>query len=345
METSRAIVVKKFGSYDVLSVEHFALPPLEGNVEVKVEYGGVNFADLYTRQGLMHNKKLPFVLGMECVGTIVKIGAENTQLKVGQHVICYDYHCGMYRDVVRVTPDKCYPLPDHVTWEEGAAIFVNYLTAYFSIIELGNLRQNETVLILSCGGGVGWAGTQLAKTVPGVTVVGTTAPFKHPEVKANGVDITLTLDENFQKEITKECPQGFDLILSNYAGPLYGFLKTLLKPLGRIVLIGANNLIQNEQKLSIFTLLKGWLTTKNVDLEELITRNRVAAGLHLGTLIEKDPGRVRDALGVIFKMMEEKKLKVKIDSVHPMEKIVDATKLLAERKNVGKVLISMKQDG
>ncbi|XP_044252656.1 synaptic vesicle membrane protein VAT-1 homolog isoform X2 [Tribolium madens] len=343
METSKAIVVKKFGSYDVLSVEQFGLPPLAGNVEVKVEYGGVNFADLYTRQGLMHNKKLPFVLGMECVGTVAAIGAENTHLKVGQRVICYDYHCGMYRDVIRVTPDKCYPLPDHLTWEEGAALFVNYLTAYFSIIELGNLRQNETVLILSCGGGVGWAATQLAKTITGVTVVGTTAPFKHPQVKENGVDVTLTLDENFQKEITKECPQGFDLILSNYAGPLYGFLQTLLKPLGRIVLIGANNLIQNEQKLSVFTLLKGWLTTKNVQLEELITHNRVAAGLHLGTLIEKDAGRVRNALGKIFKMVEEKKLKVKIDSVHPMEKIVEATKLLAERKNVGKVLISMKE--
>lgn len=74
---------------------------------------------------------------------------------MGQRVICYDYHCGMYRDVLRVAPDKVYPLPDYISWEEGAAIFVNYLTAYFSIIELGNLRKNETVLVLSCGGEFG----------------------------------------------------------------------------------------------------------------------------------------------------------------------------------------------
>lgn len=190
---------------------------------------------------------------------------------------------------------------------------------------------------------MGWAATQLAKNIEGVTIVGTTAPAKHSQVKENGVDTVLTLNENFQKEIIKQCPEGFDLILSNYAGPLYTFLESLLKPLGRIVLIGANNLIQNEQKLSPFTLFKGWLTTRNVHLEELIVGNRVAAGLHLGTLIEKSSGKVREALEKIFKMIEEKKLKVKIHSVHPMEKIVEATKLLADRKNVGKVLISMKE--
>lgn len=67
-------------------------------------------------------------------------------------MICYDYHCGMYREAVRVSPDKCYPLPDHISTEEGAGVFVNYLTAYFSLIELGNLKKDETVLILSCGG-------------------------------------------------------------------------------------------------------------------------------------------------------------------------------------------------
>ncbi|XP_063904058.1 synaptic vesicle membrane protein VAT-1 homolog [Zophobas morio] len=344
METSKAVVVKKFGNYDVLSVEQFEQPALDGRIEVKVEYGGVNFADLYTRQGLMYQKKLPFVLGMECVGTITAVGVESTDLQVGQRVICYDYHCGMYRDVLRVAPDKIYPLPDYITFEQGAAIFVNYLTAYFSIIELGNLKQNQTVLIISCGGGVGWAATQLSKNIDGVTVVGTTSPEKYPEVQKNGVDKTLTLDSDCEKNLAQMCPGGFDLILSTYAGPLYGFLETQLKPLGRIVLIGANNLIQNENKLSVLTFLKGWWTTKNVRLEDLIVYNRVAAGLHLGTLIDKDPERVRDALRKIFEMVKEEKLRVKIHEVLPMERVVEATKLLAQRKNVGKVLISMRTE-
>ena len=64
-------------------MEQFEQPALDGRIEVKVEYGGVNFADLYTRQGLMYQKKLPFVLGMECVGTITAVGVESTDLQVG----------------------------------------------------------------------------------------------------------------------------------------------------------------------------------------------------------------------------------------------------------------------
>ncbi|RZC35906.1 synaptic vesicle membrane protein VAT-1 -like [Asbolus verrucosus] len=343
MDTTKSIVVKKFGGYDALSVEQFKLPPLEDKIQVQVEYGGVNFADLYTRQGLMYDKKLPFVLGMECVGTITAIGSTKTDLKVGQRVICYDYHGGMYRETVHVSEDKCYPLPDHIGTKEGAGIFVNYVTAYFSVMELGNLKKNQTILLLSCGGGVGWAATQLAKTVEGVKIYGTTSSDKHAEVKTNGVDVALTITETFQKDVQEACPEGFDFILSNQSGPIFTFLQTLLKPLGRIVLIGANNLIQNEQRLSAFSLIRAWLKTKNVSLEALITQNRVVAGLHLGTLIEKDPGKVKDALERIFKLLEEKKLAVRIHSVHSMDNIVEATRLLAERKNIGKVLICMKK--
>lgn len=67
-------------------------------------------------------------------------------------MICYDYNGGMYRDIIRVSPDKCYPLPDFVDFKTGAAIFVNYLTAYFALIGLGNLKEREKVLILSCAG-------------------------------------------------------------------------------------------------------------------------------------------------------------------------------------------------
>lgn len=67
-------------------------------------------------------------------------------------MICYDYQGGMYGEVIRVTPDKCYPLPDQVGFDIGAAIFVNYLTAYFAVLEIGNLRPNQTILLLSCAG-------------------------------------------------------------------------------------------------------------------------------------------------------------------------------------------------
>nr|XP_023026008.1 synaptic vesicle membrane protein VAT-1 homolog [Leptinotarsa decemlineata] len=150
----KSVVVKEFGGYESLIVEDLILPSLDGKIEVLVKYGGLNFADLYTRQGLMVDKPLPFILGMECTGIITAIGPNlrNTDFKVGQAVVCYDHNGGMFRTKVRVEPTKCFPLPDFINFKIGAAVFVNYITAYFSLISQGNLKEGETVLILSCTG-------------------------------------------------------------------------------------------------------------------------------------------------------------------------------------------------
>ncbi|CAH1116260.1 unnamed protein product [Phaedon cochleariae] len=335
---SKAVVVKKFGGYESLSIQEFDLPPLDDTIEIKVEYGGLNFADLYTRQGLMANKKLPFVLGIECTGIITSIGSNvsNTDFKVGQRVICYDYNGGMYREVVRLSPTKCFLLPDFISTKLGAAIFVNYLTAYFSLLSLGNLKENETILILSCTGGVGSAATQIAKTIKGVTVFGTGSISKKQDALKNGVD-TFIPNESFE-ELQM---QKFDLILTNEAGNTFNFLQELLNPLGNIVIIGANNYIQNDQKISMLSLLKSWWTMKNVSIESLITNSRVVAGLHLGMLVERDRNKVQKTLEHIFKLIKDEILKPLIHSTMPMAQIVSATRLLAERKNVGKVLIKI----
>lgn len=191
-------------------------------------------------------------------------------------------------------------------------------------------------------GGVGWATTQLAKTVANVSVVGTASSNKHEEVHKNGVDQVLELNSSFQLDVKESCPEGFDLIISNQSGSLYSFLQTLLKPLGRIILIGANNFIHNENKLSTFSLLREWFKTKSVSLEELILHNRILGGFHLGTLIEKDRKKVENVLKTIFRLLDEKKICVRIHAIYPISEIVEASKLLAERKNVGKVLISTK---
>lgn len=190
------------------------------------------------------------------------------------------------------------------------------------------------VLIQYFIGGVGWAATQLAKTVPNVTIIGTvSSSVKTDEVQQNGVDSVIIFDNNFQDKVNLY-PDGFDLIISNQSGGLFTFLQTLLKPLGRIVFLGANNLITNEEKLSF-----GDAVTKDVSLESLIVNNRFVGGLHLGTLTEKVPLKVRGVLKDIFDMLQKGQIKPRIDSVYALDDIVEATRLLAERKNVGKILI------
>ncbi|CAH0564081.1 unnamed protein product [Brassicogethes aeneus] len=331
LETSKSVVVTKFGGYESIQIKEFDLPSLEGTIEVKVSYGGLNFADLYTRQGLMMDKKLPFVLGMECSGIITAIGAENTDFKVGQQVVCYDHQGGMFREKIRVPPRHVFAVPDDLDGDVAASLFVNYLTAYFAVLQTGNLRENEQVLIMSCAGGLGWAATQLSKTVKGVKIIGTGSDFKAKFAMENGVDIFI--DKNNVGEYK------YDLILCTESGPILETLQNLLNPLGRIVMLGANNIIQNENKLSTLSLLKLWWTTKTISPESLIMNNRTCSGLHLGTLMELEPQKVDLALKKILGMLNDGKINPRIHCTYPLEEIVSATKDLANRKNIGKVLL------
>lgn len=102
-------------------------------------------------------------------------------------------------------------------------------------------------------------------------------------------------------------------------------------------------MIVNEQRLTFVSMLKSWWSTKNVNLTSLIVQNRIVGGIHLGTLLENDYARVRDALAHIFQLLAQGHVKPRIHAIEPMSRIVEATKLLAERKNIGKVLLSVKE--
>lgn len=332
-QKSISVVVNGFGGYDVLSVEDFELLSLADNIQVKVEYGALNFADLYTRKGFMPNKKAPFILGIECTGVVTKIGnIKNSKFKVGQRVICYDFNGGLYREILHINPMSCFLLPDSIDTKLGATIFVNYLTAYLSLINIGNLRENESVLILSCTGGVGSAAVQISKTINGVKVFGTGSKIKETFAKENGVD-TFYCIETFSDEVQD---QKFDLIISNESGAMFTFLQSLLKPLGRIILLGANNMLQPAQNTDSLKT-----DCDSVSLMSLLINNRIVAGLHLGILLATDPEKVHTILEHIFRLIEQKKLNPVIHSVWKVSEIVEATKLLEDRKNVGKVLIKI----
>ncbi|KAF5288314.1 hypothetical protein FQR65_LT12048 [Abscondita terminalis] len=338
--SEKAVVLKAFGSYDCLSVERFPLPPLENHLEIEVQCCGLNFSDLYMRQGLMRHHKLPMVIGTECVGVIKEIGVSIDTFKVGQRVICFDYNGGMFRNILRITPDKCYPLPEHVSNQQGASLFVNYLTAYFALFELGGLKANSTVLISSCGGGVGCAATQLAQTVENVTIIGTASAGKTEKIKANGVSCVLSY-ENLNEQIDTLYPNGFDLIIDNQAGNTFNMLQTKLKQLGKMVLIGANSVLRNDKKLSLFSALKVWWNTKYIVPKDLMINSRSVSGLHLGILAEKEPEKIIKALEYIYELLKQEKINPIIQECLTIDEVAKASKILAERRNIGKVLLTI----
>ncbi|XP_022245362.1 synaptic vesicle membrane protein VAT-1 homolog [Limulus polyphemus] len=154
-EVVRSIKLTGFGGYDCLVVQEAPCPrPESGEITVQVKACGMNFADLYTRQGLytFDGRKPPFVMGMECAGVVKELGSGVEGFKVGDRVVCWSFHYGMWQEVVKISGTACHCIPNSMSYEEAVAMPVSYLTAYLVLFDFGNLRRGQSVLIQAAAG-------------------------------------------------------------------------------------------------------------------------------------------------------------------------------------------------
>ncbi|XP_045599351.2 synaptic vesicle membrane protein VAT-1 homolog [Procambarus clarkii] len=337
---ARRIVVNAIGGYDQIKVEDGPLPPAptENQVTVEVKACGLNFYDIYVRQGLNPEIRPPCTLGLECAGIVTAVGVNVGSVNVGDHVVAHCPKAGACAEQITVDEDSLMVVPNNMSFEVAASFTINYLTAYFSLFHLGGLRTGGAVLIHSAAGGVGWAATQLAKTVPGVCVFGTASIQKHEAISKNGVDYPIHHDQDYQKEVLRHRPQGVSIVLDSLSGVDFTKSQDLLEPLGKVVLIGARGMIASEHR-SLWRIFKTWWTTKSVSPYTLIMNNHAVAGFHLSELGNKDPTTFRQGWKEVLEMINVGKLCACIDSVWNFDQIVEATKQIAERKNIGKVII------
>ncbi|XP_050440447.1 synaptic vesicle membrane protein VAT-1 homolog isoform X2 [Adelges cooleyi] len=338
----KSVVLEAYGGYDKLKVQDWPLDELGDNdVRVRVELCGNNFSDIYTRQGFLRQLTTPRVLGTECFGTVESIGNDVKNFQCGDRVVCYVWTGGLFRETVVVPAINCFSVPASVSGRDAVALPANYLTAYMSIFTMGNLRPRDTILVHSAGGGVGCAIAQLAKTVDNVTVVGTASAFKHEKIREIGVHHTL-LHENYVEQARAVCPKGFDLIVDSKGGPNIELSQKLLKPCGRLVIIGASTYINGDTLNTLKAMSVKW-RTKSIDPEKIIQRNICVSGLHLGELFDSDANKIHDVMHKLFDMIENGQIKpVIFDTVH-FDRVVEAQQILAERKNIGKVLLTLSQ--
>src|SRR4051812_44954921 len=168
----RAVVITKHGGPGVLQVQEQPDPELgPGEVRIAVAAAGINFADVMARMGLYQDApKTPCVVGYEVAGTVLELGEGVNGLTHGQRVLA-GTQFGGYASQVTVPSADVVALPDSLSFEQGAAIPVNYATAWAGLVGYGVLAAGDRVLVHSAGGGVGIAATQIAKRV-GAEVVG-----------------------------------------------------------------------------------------------------------------------------------------------------------------------------
>jgi len=338
-----AVELTGAGGYEKLRIKKCPYRMPDANeVLIRIKFAGLNFADLMRRQGLYSPApKYPYVPGFEASGIVEAVGSNVSQLTIGDRVIAFAGD-GMWADVVTLPIEHCFKMPERMTFEEGAALLVNYITAYQILFEFGNLRPNKSVLIHMAAGGVGIAAIQLCKTVENVTVFGTASASKHNIIKEMGC--TYPIDyrtHDYTTEIRKISPQGVDIIMDPLNGEdsVRGF--NLLKPLGRIIYFGAANVASGENR-SLMTAFKTWYKCFSTNSISICSTNKSIAGYHLGYLLKDLTNNKELALNTInelFRLYNEGALKPQVDNIYPFSKIGDAMQRMHNRQNIGKVLL------
>lgn len=336
----RAIWIPKHGGPEVLQVRETPDPtPGPGEVRVRVRAAGLNFAEVMARQGLYPDAPpLPSVVGYEAAGIIDGVGAGVTGLPEGTRVMALS-RFGAHADTLVVPARQALPIPEAMTFEEAAAIPVNYITAYHMLFRVTWLRPKQRVLVHMAAGGVGIAALQLCRTVPGVETFGTASASKHDAIRAQGCDHPIdyrTVD--YAEEIRRlTSGKGVDLILDALGGRDWKKGYELLAPAGMLIAFGFANMASGEKR-SVFNMVHQAVGIPLFTPLGLMDKNRGIAGVNIGHLWD-ELDLLREELEAIVALYGEGKIRPHVSDVFPFERAADAHRCLQDRKNVGKVVL------
>ncbi len=243
----KAIRVHQLGEPDVMQLEETPelLPgPIQVVVEVKAI--GVNPVDTYIRAGIHYKPQLPYTPGFDCAGIIKAIGTEVKSFKVGDRVYTAGTLSGSYAQAALCFESQVHPLPNRVTFEQGAAVGMPYATAYRALFDKANAKKEDTVLIHGASGGVGIAAVQLAKYF-GMNIIATVGTEKGKEiVKKQAAHHVLNHKENdyLSKVMTITNSRGVDIILEMLADQNLGKDLGVIAQGGRVIVIGCRGKVE-----------------------------------------------------------------------------------------------------
>jgi synaptic vesicle membrane protein VAT-1 len=315
-----------------------------GEVRIAVHAAGLNFADTMARVGLYPAApKPPCVLGYEVAGEIETVGEGVSGLTVGQRVMAGTQFGGQAELAVAQARDVM-PMPEHLSFEEGAAFCVNYGTAYAALMIMGGLREGHRVLIHAAAGGVGIAATQVAR-IAGAEIFGTASAAKHEAIKAQGVDHPIDYrTQDFKAEVRRLTNgEGVDVILDPMGPTSFRKDYRILRPGGRLIMCGLSEAMNEngrDTRAAIRSLLRMPTSTMPWwNAGRLLNQNRGVFGLNLLSWWRREGGMDR-ITAPLLSDLNSKQLMPVVARSYPFEQAGDAHRYLAERRNIGKVVLT-----
>jgi len=334
----RQVWITRTGPPEVLQVREAPDPDAKaGEVRIRVRATGINFADLMARVGLYPDApKLPCVVGYEASGVIDQVGEGVNGFKVGDRVVGMPKFGG-YTDVLAVPADQALPMPPAMSFEEGAALPVVYLTAYNMMFFTGTVRPGSSILIHSAAGGVGLAAIQLAKT-RGCTILGTASPGKHEFLRKQGVHHPIDSNGDYAAKVREvRGDRGVDLILDPVGGKSWSVGYDLLAPCGRLVAFGLSAAASGKKR-SLIHAVSQVMKIRKFSPMKLMDDNKTVAGTNMGHLF----GRIdllKPQLEALLGLYQAGDIKPHVDRTFRFEEAPAAHHFIHDRKAIGKVLL------
>jgi NADPH2:quinone reductase len=319
----KAIQVKQPGGPEAMELVELPVPePKASEVVVKLAASGVNFIDVYNREG-RYKVPLPFVLGQEGAGVVSATGAEVKSVKVGDRV-AWTSVLGSYAEYAALPADRVVPIPSGVTNQQAAAAMLQGMTAHYLAHDSFPLKRGQTALVHAAAGGVGLLLVQMAHNI-GARVLATVSTDEKAKLarEAGADEIILYTQSDFEAE-TKRLTngKGVDVVYDSVGKTTFDKGLNVLRPRGMMVLFGGSSgavppfdPITLTQKGSLFLTrpsLGNYIATR----EELGARS-----------------------GAVFGMMASGKLKLRIEHTYPLADAQRAHRELEGRKTTGKLLL------
>ena len=307
---------------DVVDVPH--PKPSDGQVLVDAHAVGVSFPDLLLSAGEYQLKpEVPFTLGVDFAGR-VREAPPGSGFTVGDRVAGVLPYGG-WSDVVAVGADSLFPLPENVSFPQGAALPMNYLTAQFALATRGHVEKGETVLVHGAAGGVGTACIQVAKGY-GARVIGVVSTEEKGEfARAAGADEVVLLDGFLKQVKALTDGSGVDIVVDVVGGDVMTDSLRTLSTLGRVLVVGfaAGGIPQ-------------------VKVNRLLLNNVDIRGVGWGAYTMVRPGYLRRQWEELVPMMESGTVNPPIGSTYPFEDVRLALTDMAERRTLGKSVLVLR---
>lgn len=323
----KAALVKTYGTPDSIVVEQIESPtPGAGEVRIRLRACGVNFPDVLMVAGKYQFKPdMPFSPGAEMAGDVIELGDGVDGVAVGDRVLCFLGHGGMAEEIV-VPAHAVVPMPDGMDYDTAAAVTLTYGTSYHALKQRAAIQPGEKLLVLGAAGGVGLAAVELGKLMGAEVIAAASNEEKLALAQSRGADHLINYTDVSLKAAVKEMTEGagVDVIYDPVGGAMFDDCLRSLAWNGRLLVIGfaSGDIPKAPANLP---LLKG----------------STIVGVFWGAFTQREPKANQQNMMELAQWFATGKLRPHIGHRFPLDQAGEAMNVLAERKAMGKVVITI----